>query len=460
MSTEYAVLDVETTGVSPRRDKITDIAVFIFDGDKIIDSFESLVNPECRIPERITALTGISNLMVEDAPCFYEIAKKIIEITEQRIVVGHNVNFDYNFIRHEYKRLGYNFKRDTIDTVKLSRKMLPALTSHNLGNVCKHLKIRIKNRHRAAGDALATVELFAWLKQKDMMENGSRYTKVTGFRGLHSGLKPEKIRSLPEETGVYYFYDEHHKLLYIGKSNNIYKRVMTHLNNETTDRAVEMKSLIADVDFETTGSELVALLQESHEIKKHKPRFNRAQRRAVSRYGLYVFEDDNGYLQMRIERNDDVNKSPVLCFSSKKTARQRLFQWAEAHQLCQKLCGLYESAGACFGYALGECNGACVGEEPADIYNSRVETLLKKYSIATSSMLIVEKGRNEKELAVVQLQNGKYTGHGYILKVLANRREELLDCIKHYPDNRDVQMIIRQYVKKYPRRLKMLKYTE
>lgn len=458
MNTEYAVLDVETTGGSPRRDKITDIAVYIFDGDKITDSFESLVNPECRIPEYITALTGISNLMVENAPYFFEIAKKIIEITDQRVVVGHNVNFDYNFIRHEYKRLGYNFKRDTIDTVKLARKMLPELKSHNLGNICRHLNIRIKKRHRAAGDALATVELFAWLRQKDRIENNSLYTKYTGFRGLHSELKPEIIKALPEETGLYYFFDENHKLLYIGKSKNIYKRVMSHLNNETTDRAVEMKSLIAGVDYAITGSELVALLQESHEIKTNKPRFNRAQRRAVSRYGLYVFEDDNGYLQMRIRKNEDADTSPVLFFSSKKAARQQLFQWVETYTLCQKLCGLYESAGACFGHALGECNGACIGVEPADIYNSRVDKFLKKYSIAVSSMLIVEKGRTENELAVVQLQNGKYIGHGYVLNVLANRREELLDCIKNYPDNRDVQMIIRQYVKKYPKRLKILPY--
>ncbi|MFO7790167.1 MAG: exonuclease domain-containing protein, partial [Bacteroidales bacterium] len=450
--------DVETTGGSPRRDKITDIAVYVFDGEKITDSFESLVNPECRIPERITALTGISNLMVEDAPCFYEIAKKIIEITDQRIVVGHNVNFDYNFIRYEYKRLGYNFKRDTIDTVKLSRKMLPELTSHNLSNVCKHLKIRIKNRHRAAGDALATVELFAWLKQKDMLENGSRYTKVTGLRGLHSGLKPEKIKSLPEETGVYYFYDEHHKLLYIGKSKNIYKRVMTHLNNEITDRAVEMKSLIADLDYETTGSELIALLRESHEIKEFKPRFNRAQRRSVSRYGLYAFKDDDGYMQLRIQKNDSTEMAPVLNFSSLKTAKHNLFRWTEDYRLCQKFCGLYESAGACFGYALGECTGACAGVEAPEIYNKRVKRFLNKYSIVESSVLIIEKGRHEEELAVVQLLKGKYMGYGYINRVLGKRQEELLNCIKTFPDNRDVQMIIRQYVEKHQKNLKMVYY--
>ncbi|MFO7878716.1 MAG: exonuclease domain-containing protein [Bacteroidota bacterium] len=456
--TRYAVLDVETTGGSPRRDKITDIAIYIYDGQRITDSFESLVNPECRIPPFITGLTGITNEMVEDAPCFYEIARKIIEITEDSVVVGHNVNFDYNFIKNEFRQLGYDYKRDTIDTVKLSRKLLPELSSHKLDILSEYLNIEITDRHRAAGDARATVDLFAWLRKKDILENRGLHVESTGFRGLHAGLRIESVKALPEETGVYYFYDDSGSLLYIGKSNNIYKRVHTHLNNENTGRAVEMKSKIADIDYEITGSELIALLKESHEIKVQKPRFNRAQRRSVSRYGLYVYSDERDYLQLRLLRTAETDETPVLCFTSMKSAKATLFRWTENFTLCQKLCGLYESAGACFGHGLGECKGACIGKEAPDEYNKRVKKLLRKYSVVESNLLLVERGRNDEELGVVQLQQGRYVGYGYINRVLAERQEEILDCIKPFPDNKDVQVIIRQYLDKYAKRLKILEY--
>ncbi len=454
----YAVLDVETTGGSPRRDKITDIAIYVFDGETIIDSFESLVNPECRIPPYITGLTGITNEMVEDAPYFYEIAKSIIEITDDCVVVGHNVNFDYNFIKNEFKHLGYNYKRDTIDTVKLSRKLIPELSSHKLDVLTNHLNIEITARHRAAGDARATVDLFDWLRKKDMLEHRGKHVESNGFKGLHSGLSIAQIKSAPEDAGVYYFYDDKGMLLYIGKSNNIYKRIHTHLNNEKTGRAVEMKSRIADIDYEITGSELIALLRESHEIKQMKPGFNRAQRRAVSRYGLYAFEDDRGYINLYIQANDKSEYAPVVCFSSMKSARAALFRWTEDYQLCQKLCGLYESAGACFGHGIGECKGACIGEEPVYAYNKRVKKLLKRYSIIESNLLLIEKGRHEEELAVVQIERGRYLGYGYINRVLADNMEELKDCINPFPDNREVQMIIRQYIEKNGKRLKMFEY--
>jgi len=219
-----------------------------------------------------------------------------------------------------------------------------------------------------------------------------------------------------------------------------------------------MKSRIADIDYEITGSELVALLRESHEIKQMKPGFNRAQRRAVSRYGLYAFEDDRGYINLYIQANDKSEYAPVVCFSSMKSARAALFRWTEDYQLCQKLCGLYESAGACFGHGIGECKGACIGEEPVYAYNKRVKKLLKRYSIIESNLLLIEKGRHEEELAVVQIERGRYLGYGYINRVLADNMEELKDCINPFPDNREVQMIIRQYIEKNGKRLKMFEY--
>lgn len=457
---KYAVLDVETTGGSPKRDKITDIAIYVFDGKNILDSFESLVNPECNIPAYITALTGINNDMVDNAPYFYEIAKQIIEITEDCIVVGHNVNFDYQFIKSEFKQLGYEYKRDTICTVKLSRKLMPGMSGYKLDILTNSLNITIANRHRAAGDARATVDLFAHLLRLDQLEFNGSHVKGNQFKGTHPELDTKLVKSIPEGTGVYYFFDENDRLLYVGKSKNIYKRVHTHLNNEKTGRAVEMKSQITQIDYEVTGSELIALLKESHEIKKLNPLFNRAQRRAMSAYGLYAFEDEHGYIQMRIRKNNDTSETPVLCFTSMKTARATLFRWVEENELCQKLCGLYESAGACFSHGLGECHGACIGEEPADEYNKRVKRILKKYSIVESNMLIVDKGRDHEELSVVQVNHGKYMGYGFINRALADSKEDLIDCIRPYDDNREVRMIIRQYLEKNGKKVQLVYYDD
>jgi DNA polymerase III subunit epsilon len=155
----YAVVDIETAGGNAKTGKITEIAIFIFDGETITDSFTSLVDPECYIPQFITQLTGIDNQMVKDAPKFYQIAKKVVELTENRIFVAHNAPFDYGFIRKEFADLGYDFTRKTLCTVKLSRKYLPGFPSYSLGELCSQLNIPIKNRHRAAGDALATTHL-------------------------------------------------------------------------------------------------------------------------------------------------------------------------------------------------------------------------------------------------------------------------------------------------------------
>lgn len=167
----YAIIDIETTGGSPRLEKITEIAICLHDGEKITGEYVSLVNPERNIPYFITNLTGITNEMVEDAPRFFEIAKVIVEMTEGRTFVAHNARFDYSFIRQEFKSLGFNFRRNIIDTVALSRKLLPGHRSYSLSSICKDLKIMINGRHRAAGDALATVKLLEILMAKDREMN-------------------------------------------------------------------------------------------------------------------------------------------------------------------------------------------------------------------------------------------------------------------------------------------------
>lgn len=453
----YAIIDIETTGLSPKKEKITEIAVYVFDGKKVIDEFVSLVNPERPVPYFITRLTGISNEMLVDAPKFYEIAKKIIEITEKRIFVAHNVDFDYNFIKEEFAQLGYEFKRKKLCTVKLSKKIIPGKKSYSLGKLTAELGISINGRHRAAGDAFATVQLFEHLLKLDA-QSKPLIQEMTyhSMKGLHPKFDKKIIDELPEKTGVYYFYDENHQLIYIGKSINIHKRVLQHLNNSKTGKAVNMKSRIVDISYEETGSELIALLLESDEIKKHKPVFNRAQRRSFFHYGIYSFKNEQGYFCFEIRKNIG-EELPLSSFTSLQAAKSNLEMLCREFELCQKYCSLYESQGACFHYGIKQCLGACIGEELPESYNERAKLLIQKFAYESDNFLIIDKGRNPNEKSVVKIENGKYCGFGFFEPEITGENLHLIaESTKPYKDNRDVQIIIKSFVSSH--QLKLLKY--
>ncbi len=435
----YAIIDVETTGLSAANEKITEIAIVLYDGKKVTGTFSTLLDPEKKIPYRITRMTGITNFMVKGKPKFYEVAKRIVELTENRIIVGHNVRFDYAFLKSEFKSLGYDFNRETLDTVKLSRLYIPGKKSYSLGKLCESLGISNSARHRALADAMATAELFSMLLsiKKDMDIPTGKKDK------FNSSI----VENLPDETGVYYFYDSDDNLIYIGKSNNIRSRVLSHLNNNSTKRALEMKNSVSRVDYILTGSELVALLLESEEIKKHQPLFNRAQRRSYFNYGLYSFYDDNGYLNLKLMKIlDELN--PIYTYSSLHEGKEHLFNITEKYHLCQKLNGLYNSKGACFHYQIGQCNGACINEESPEVYNERVRSALDNYHFGNSSFFIMDKGRNENEKSVVKILNGRYVGFGFIDKDTTSY-ELINDSIKPMKDNREVRQIINGYIKRH-----------
>jgi DNA polymerase III subunit epsilon len=445
----YAIIDIETTGGSARLEKITEIAVFLHDGEKITGEFVSLVNPERNIPYFITNLTGITNEMVENAPRFYEIAKQIIELTEGRTFVAHNARFDYSFIREEYKSLGFNFKRSILDTVALSRKLLPGHKSYSLGNICKDLNIMINGRHRAAGDALATVRLFEMLISKDRDTNSGRSSllKNTKTAKLNPKLDIKKIDAIPDEPGVYYFYNEKGDLIYIGKSRNLQQRISTHLSNNSTNKAMEMRDLIADIDWETTGSELIALLKESTEIKLNKPVFNRAQRRTGFQWGIYSSYDSNGYINYRYGLvNDD--EMPVSVFTSKEKAKSKLGYLIDNYKLCQKLSGLYDTDGACFHYQVGICRGACIGKEKSEDYNERALKAMEEFVFTRRNFFIIDSGHDKEERCAIKIVNGKYAGYGYFnINDMGFGLSAVHECIKPSPDNSDIQTILKQYLR-------------
>lgn len=439
----YSIIDIETTGLSPRREKITEIAIYVHDGEKIVDEFTTLLNPEIEIPYRIIQLTGINNNMVDESPKFYEVAKKIIEMTENTIFVGHNVNFDYNFIRKEFREFEYDYQRKKICTAKLSRKLLPGRKSYALGKLCNELGISNPHRHRAFGDALATVKLLEILLKVE------KNIQELSLQGLNTTLDREMIKKLPKEHGVYYFYNADGEIIYIGKSINIHDRVMSHLTNNASKRAIEMRNEIADIGYELTGNELVALLFESNEIKKHTPKYNRALRRTGYQWGLYQFKDEDGYLRLKIKKNNN-EQLPLTSFTSQLSAKSHLFMLVEAFNLCQKLCGLFDTKGACFHFNIKQCNGACIQKESAEIYNARLLQATEPYRFDKQDYLVIDKGRNDGEKSIICVEHGKYKGFGFLNIELNDNISEadLKENVKPFPDHRDIQHILRNYLKR------------
>lgn len=445
----YAIVDIETTGGNTQSDRITEIGILIHDGVQVVEEYSSLVNPEKRITYRISSITGITNEVVETAPKFYEIARKVVELTTGCTLVAHNAKFDYGFIRNEFKSLGFDFKLPVLCTVELSRSLLPGQKSYNLGHLCKSLGIESKVFHRALGDAQATAKLFeqlqaiARLRSKDVTE-AAQLSRMNP----EANLKKDQIDKLPKETGVYYFYDASHQLIYVGKSVDIRSRVLSHFANNTNSKALEMKANIAHIRYAVTGSELVALLKESDEIKRFKPIFNRAQRRSRFNIGLFASYDAAGYLQFRLERLRKGGLEPVSAFSSLLEARGYLERMLDEQQLCQKHLGLQKVKGPCFYHGIHKCLGACTGEEEAQAYNERAQQVIARLQYAGSNLLIVDRGRSEGERSLVLVENGKYSGYGYVESEFLESEVSLLKaCISPFSDNKDVRQIINLFLR-------------
>ncbi|WP_461587265.1 exonuclease domain-containing protein [Winogradskyella sp.] len=451
----YAILDIETTGGKYNEEGITEIAIYKFDGHEVVDKFISLVNPEREIQPFVVKLTGINNNMLRNAPKFYEVAKRIVEITEDCILVAHNSEFDYRILKTEFKRLGFEFKRKTLCTVELSQKLIPDMESYSLGKLARALGIPVSDRHRANGDAMATIKLFKLLLSKDTDKTiVSNAIKVEKKSKIKPNLK-EIIEELPNATGVYYIHDAKGTILYIGKSNNIKKRLTQHFTN-TNSKSRKIQTLVASVTYEKTGSELVALLKESEEIKKNKPILNRALRRNLFTHGLYHFEDKNGYINLSIEK---ANKEdlPVTTFTNRQSAKHFMLKIMDDYMLCQKLTGMYHTNTNCFRHEVKECNGACVLEESSADYNKRVLMLIDKHSYKNKNMLVIDRGRDIEEKSVVLIENGVFRGLGFFdLNYQINNPDILQTLITPMENNRDTQHIIQSYI----RRNKRLKIVE
>ena len=414
----YSILDVETTGGKYNEEGITEIAIYRFDGEKIIDQFISLINPEIPIQPFVQQLTGINNKMLVNAPKFYQIAKRVLEITDNSILVAHNSSFDYRMLKIEFDRLGYEFNIPQLCTVKLSKKIIPNLDSYKLGNLVKSVGIPISNRHRASGDALATVELFKLLLIKDtgkvIVNNLVIETKVSPKNKWQ-----KLINKLPNEVGIYYFHDENGKIIYIGKSNNLKNRVNQHLTGKSK-KSLNIQLEIFDISFERTGSELIALLKENIEINKHSPKFNKLLKKNIKKFCLELCENQEGNKYLRICHFDDTIKY-LEYYSSLKKANNRLEFIKNKYSLNQSF----------------------------QDNNTQIDLLVKDLNYKHKNMLITDKGRDLDEKSVVVIKDNKYVGYGFFTLNYQINNYDVLDSLiiknEYIENSKD---IIIKYLKK------------
>ncbi len=422
----------------------------------MVDKFISLINPEKSIQPFVVNLTGINNKMLRNAPKFHEVAKRILEITEDTIFVAHNTSFDFRILKTEYSRLGYNFKRNTLCTLELSKKLIPDMNSYSLGKLTKQLGIPLTQRHRASGDALATVKLFKLLLDKDL----EKKIIIENIKNSNKNSLPKKLNqildNLPNSVGIYYMHDENSKIIYIGKSKNIKKRINQHFAGKD-NKSKKLQLHTETVSYDETGSELIALLKESNQIKLHKPIYNRKLRKSVYPYGLYSYNDENNYINLKISKINTSSK-PITTFKNINAGIEFLNKLINEYNLCQKLCGIYKSKNSCFKYSIKECSGACINLEKYKDYNLRILKAIKYLNFDKQNFAIIDKGRNIDENSFILVEDGLFIGLGYFnLNFQINNIDVLKTILIKMDQNKDNQLIIQSFLKK-SKKVKLLQY--
>ncbi len=445
----YSIIDIETTGNGIKGNRITEIAIFKIQGNAVVDEYTTLVDPECEISYFITGLTGIDNQMVRGAPKLRDIAQRIMDITADTIFVAHNVNFDYQVIKAQFQELGLDFTRKKLCTVRLSRKLVPGLHSYSLGKLCSSLQIPLLNRHRARGDAHATVLLFHKLMGIDGA--GAAIKEFLNSRSqeatLPPGLSKLNFDALPSTPGIYYFKNDKREIIYIGKANNIKKRVLGHFYDRSNKETFLCRET-AHVDFELSGNELLALLMESAAIKRHYPAYNVSQKNNVQPYGIFTYEDRLGIIHIAYNKLRAVPNA-LAKFATLSECRAFMEDLCESFDLCPKYCHLQEKVPVCSHYKINGCKGICRGSEPVAHYNGRVQNAMAHVISKNKNVLIRENGRNADEDAYICIRDGIYIGYGFLQKdTLVGSAEDLTAFLVPQKDTLDTQRILKSYLAK------------
>ena len=424
----YAIVDIETTGGHAAANGITEIAVYIHNGERVIKHFETLINPQQLIPKFITSLTGIDNAMVANAPPFDEIADVLFELLNENVFIAHNVNFDYSFVKHQLKQCGYDLTAKKLCTVRLGRKTFPGLPSYSLGNLCRSLRINIENRHRAGGDAKATVKLFEY-----MLANGAQthidlmLKRTSAEQWLPLNLDKEVIDKLPSRPGVYYFHNSKDKVIYVGKAINIKKRVSSHFtHNDSDQKRQHFIRNIHKVSFKQCATELEAIVLESTEIKKLWPRYNKSQKQPQVKYALYSFEDNRGYIRLAIDKKKK-NFPHVYNFNLLNEGLVLVKKMVDEFELDARLCFIDKTP-----FTQKEADAL----EPPGIYNLKIKKALEALSENLPTFVLVDEGIKEEEKLCLLVERGSFWGMGYLPKSFpVSNCSELKNLLNPYADN-------------------------
>lgn len=446
-NTEYAIVDIETTGGNASGSRITEIAIIIHDGKNVIDRYETLVNPEKDIPLSIFGLTGINNEMVANAPIFDDISEKVLEMLTDRVFVAHNVNFDYSFVHHQLEQAGFKWSAKKLCTVRAARKIKPGLGSYSLGNLCNSLNISLENRHRAGGDADATAILFSLLLEwDDAGEIDKMIKKTAQDQRLPPNLPPDDFNNLPEKPGVYYFYNQQKKVIYVGKAINLKKRVASHFsgNNINPQRQHFLRD-IHGISFEICGTELMALLLECTEIKKLWPTYNRALKRFEAKFGIYQYEARNGYKYLAIGK---VSKFQICIheFNSQYDGINLLRTLAEQFEIDHRFCK----------YTRPEEGEIFQNNEVKDLpdvslHNEQVDNAIDFLLTNRPTFAIIDKGRSKDERSCIWIENGRFYGMGYIPSDISIHDPlEVKNYTEPYKSNQYIEHLIFAYAEKHP----------
>jgi DNA polymerase-3 subunit epsilon len=444
----YAIVDIETTGGHAANHRITEIAIYHHDGFQITDHYRSLINPGRSIPHFITGLTGINYEMVKEAPSFENIAKEVFGWLDGRVFVAHNAHFDYSFLKKEFEDVGISWNTKKLCTVRLSRKIIPGLHSYGLGRLAESLGIKIPDRHRAGGDALATAKIFDTLLKRD--NNGTivkALKRNSGEAILPPNLPKEEFDNLPSRAGVYYFLDGHAQVIYVGKAINIKKRIAGHFSGDAREwNRSNIRNEIHHITYELTGNELIALIFESQEIRRLWPKYNLAQKFKTEEWGIFDYEDRNGYLRFCV---NTVTKGahPLITFSTKGDVWNFWWEKVKEFELCPKLSGLQIAKGPCFSYQSGTCAGACQGIESVKKYNKRAEKAVDSFFEQGDSLAIIGQGRKATEQSLILVENGNYFGFGFYDKEESiGDFETAKNLVKPGKENRLVQNLVNSFL--------------
>lgn len=453
----YAIVDIETTGSYAANNGIIEISIQVFDGENVVEQYETLINPDQNIPRYIQAFTGINNDMVQDAPRFEEVARDVYHLLQDKIFVAHNVNFDYSFIKNHLQFYGYTLNSKKLCTVRLSRQIFPGLPSYSLGNLCHSLGIEVANRHRAGGDAEATVTLFKLLLKNDAREAiATSLKRNSKEQALPPNVPREHFDQLPATPGVYYFHDNKGTVVYVGKAKNIRARVNSHFSNNSDSRQKQnfMRHVYA-ISYQATATELMAAILESTEIKRLWPSFNSSQKKPEDVFGIFMYQDQNGYMRLAIEKKRK-NSNPIYTFHYKVDGHGVVRKLLTDFGLCPKLCFIQTDNDKCQGIIEGYCHGACEKKESAEAYNERVLQAIASLT-RRPSYVVLDKGLSEEEVSCIMVVKGSFFGMGYLPRDFETITEEAIkEYIKPYKENSYIRTLLSAHMALFPEQIRHL----